>query len=467
MALSDGNHEGHLCRHSETFALIGTPNMTHCSNISTFWPLLAMLQLRNRVLGRSLDRASGGRLRNFALTTELVMNQAVMPAVQKPITLPARPEFSSGPCPKRPGWSADAVAARAHLGRSHRASAPKAQLAQVITQTAALLGLPADYRLGIVPASDTGAVEMALWSLLGPCPIDVLTWESFGAGWANDIQKQLKLPDVRVLDAPYGALPDLAAVRPNADVVFTWNGTTSGARVPNADWIAADRTGLTICDATSAVFAQALDWSKLDVVTFSWQKVMGGEGAHGMLVLSPRAVERLESYTPAWPMPKIFRMTKGGKLIEGLFKGETINTPSMLAVADAADALDWLAEIGGQAGAQARADANFGALQSWVDQTNWIENLAPNPAHRSNTSVCLRITDARFAALVEDAQRAFTKALCAKLEKAKAAYDINGYRDAPPGLRIWCGATVNTADIAALTPWLDWAFAATAAETFA
>ena len=395
------------------------------------------------------------------------MNQAVTPPAQTPSVLPARPEFSSGPCPKRPGWSADAVAARAFLGRSHRASAPKAQLADVCTKTHALLGLPADYRLGIVPASDTGAVEMALWSLLGPRPVDVLAWESFGAGWANDIQKQLKLPDVRLLEAPYGALPDLASVRADADVVFTWNGTTSGARVPDADWIAADRTGLTICDATSAVFAQNLDWAKLDVVTFSWQKVMGGEGAHGVLILSPRAVERLESHTPAWPMPKIFRLTKGGKLIEGIFRGETINTPSMLAVADAADALDWVAEIGGQAGAQTRADANFAALQAWVDRSDWIENLVADPAARSNTSVCLRITDARVAALGEPAQRAFTKAMCARLEKANAAYDINGYRDAPPGLRIWCGATVNTDDIAALTPWLDWAFAATAAETFA
>ena len=390
------------------------------------------------------------------------MNQAV-----RPPALPARPEFSSGPCPKRPGWSAEAIAARTFLGRSHRATEPKAQLARVIEKTAKLLDLPGDYRLGIVPASDTGAVEMALWSLLGPRPVDVLAWESFGAGWASDILKQLKLPDVRLLDADYGDLPNLADVRPDADVVFTWNGTTSGARVPNADWIAADRAGLTICDATSAVFAQKLDWAKLDIVTFSWQKVMGGEGAHGVLILSPRAVERLESYTPAWPMPKIFRMTKGGKLIEGLFKGETINTPSMLAVADAEDALDWLADIGGQAGAQARADANFAALQAWVDCTDWIENLAPSAANRSNTSVCLRIKDARVAALDEAAQRAFTKAMCSKLDKAKAAYDINGYRDAPPGLRVWCGATVNTDDVIALTPWLDWAFAATAADTFA
>jgi phosphoserine aminotransferase len=376
----------------------------------------------------------------------------------KPHAKPARAEFSSGPCPKRPGWSLETVGALAILGRSHRASGPKAQLKAAIDRTAAVLGVPAGYRVGIVPASDTGAVEMAMWSLLGPRPVDVLVWESFGAGWATDAQKQLKLNDLRVLKADYGQLPDLTAIRKDADVVFNWNGTTSGARVPNADWISDDREGLTICDATSAAFAQDLDWAKLDVVTFSWQKVMGGEGAHGVLVLSPRAVERLESFTPDRPMPKIFRMTKGGKLIEGIFKGETINTPSMLCVADCIDALNWMDEIGGRAAVQARADANFGALQAWVDRTDWIENLVAEPAARSNTSVCLKIVDPVIAALDDDGQRAFVKKIVTMLDKEDVAYDIGGYRDAPAGLRIWCGATVDLADIEALTPWLDHAF---------
>lgn len=383
---------------------------------------------------------------------------------QKPHGKPVRPEFSSGPCPKHPEWSLEAVAAKAHLGRSHRAATLKAQLKSAVDRTAALLGVPEDYRVGIVPASDTGAVEMALWSMLGPRPVDVLVWESFGAGWATDIQKQLKLDDVNVLSAEYGALPDLGAVRPEADVVFTWNGTTSGARAPNADWIAADRAGLTICDATSAAFAQDLDWAKLDVVTFSWQKVLGGEGAHGVIVLSPRAVERLETYAPPRPLPKIFRLTKGGALIEGVFKGETINTPSMLAVADYIDALDWAERIGGLSALRGRADANFAALQGWVDGADWIGNLVAEPAHRSNTSVCLRIVDPAIAALDVSAQTAFCKRMVALLEAEEAAYDIGGYRDAPPGLRIWCGATVDTADIVALTPWLDWAFAAAKAE---
>jgi phosphoserine aminotransferase len=400
---------------------------------------------------------SGGGLSDLTLTMERVL----MTFPKKPQAVPASPEFSSGPCPKRPGWSAEAVARRAFLGRSHRAAQPKAQLKEAIDRTAAFLGVPEGYRIAIVPASDTGAVEMALWSLLGPRPVDVLVWESFGAGWATDIQKQLKLDDVNVLEAPYGALPDLAKVRPDADLVFTWNGTTSGARVPNADWIAADRAGLSICDATSAAFAQGLDWAKLDVVTFSWQKVMGGEGAHGMLILSPRAVERLESYAPPRPLPKIFRLTKGGKLIDGIFKGETINTPSMLCVADYLDALDWAEGIGGLAKTRARADANFAALQAWVDSTPWIENLVAEPAARSNTSVCLSITDPSVAAMEEVDQRAFVKRMVTALDEAGAAYDIGGYRDAPPGLRIWCGATVETADIEALTPWLDWAFAAT------
>ncbi|MEX2520120.1 MAG: phosphoserine transaminase [Paracoccaceae bacterium] len=380
---------------------------------------------------------------------------------QKPHGKPVRPEFSSGPCPKHPEWSLEAVVAKAHLGRSHRASAPKAQLKSAIDRTAALLGVPSDYRVGIVPASDTGAVEMALWAMLGPRAVDVLVWESFGAGWATDIQKQLKLDDVNVLSAEYGALPDLGAVRPEADVVFTWNGTTSGARVPNADWISADRAGLTICDATSAAFAQDLDWAKLDVVTFSWQKVLGGEGAHGVIVLSPRAIERLETYAPPRPLPKIFRLTKGGALIDGVFKGETINTPSMLAVADYVDALDWAERAGGLSGLRSRADANFAALQGWVDSADWIGNLVAEPAHRSNTSVCLRIVD---PAIDLAAQTAFCKRMVALLETEEAAYDIGGYRDAPPGLRIWCGATVDTSDIIALTPWLDWAFAAAKAE---
>lgn len=375
-----------------------------------------------------------------------------------PQVKPVRPEFSSGPCPKRPGWSAEAVAAKAFLGRSHRASEPKAQIKSVIDRMKAILQIPEGYRVGIVPASDTGAVEMALWSLLGAKPVDVLVWESFGAGWAGDIKNQLKLKDVNVLKAEYGELPDFASVRADADVVFTWNGTTSGARVRNADWIAADRTGLTICDATSAAFAQDLDWDKLDVTTFSWQKAMGGEGAHGVLVLSPRAVERLETFVPDRPLPKIFRLTKDGKLIEGIFTGATINTPSMLAVADADDALEWMEGIGGLIATRARADANFAALQNWVDQTDWVENLVAEPTARSNTSVCLRIVDPVVAELDDSAQRAFTKAMVKLLEANNAAYDINGYRDAPAGLRIWCGATVDMADVKAMTPWLDWAF---------
>jgi phosphoserine aminotransferase len=381
------------------------------------------------------------------------------PVFPKPDVKPARPEFSSGPCPKRPGWNAAEVAARAWLGRSHRASGPKAQLKEAIDTTARILGVPADYRVGIVPASDTGAFEMAMWSMLGARPVDMLVWESFGAGWATDATKQLKLADCRVMTAEYGALPDLNAVRPEADVCFTWNGTTSGARVPDADWIAADREGLTFCDATSAAFAQDLDWAKLDVTTFSWQKAMGGEGAHGVLILSPRAVARLESFTPDRPLPKIFRLTKGGKLIEGIFAGETINTPSMLCVADCIDALDWMEGIGGLPATMARADANFAALQGWVDRTDWVQNLVVEPAQRSNTSVCLRIVDPEIAVRDEAAQRAFVKRLVQLVEAEGAAFDIGGYRDAPPGLRVWCGTTVETADIAALTPWLDWAFA--------
>ena len=374
-----------------------------------------------------------------------------------PGTRPARPFFSSGPCAKRPDWTPAHLDAPT-LGRSHRSKIGKARLKEAIDRTRALLEVPEDYRIGIVPASDTGAVEMAMWSLLGERPVDVLAWESFGQGWVSDAVKQLKL-DARVIDAPYGALPDLASVDPGHDVVFTWNGTTSGVRVPNADFIAADRSGVTICDATSAVFAQALDWAKLDVVTYSWQKVLGGEAAHGVLILSPRAVARLESYTPPWPLPKIFRLTKGGKLIEGIFEGATINTPSMLCVEDYIDALKWGASLGGLSAMRARADSNLGVLSDFVDRTDWIEFLCTDEATRSNTSVCLKLVDPAVLALDEDGQRAFVKTMERQLEAEAAAFDIGGYRDAPPGLRIWCGATVETSDIEALTPWLDWAFA--------
>ncbi|MGP2494080.1 phosphoserine transaminase [Mesorhizobium sp. PUT5] len=382
-----------------------------------------------------------------------------MTTFTKPDLRPANPHFSSGPCAKRPGWSVEALKGAA-LGRSHRAKLGKSKLAEAIDLTREVLQVPAGYRIGIVPASDTGAVEMALWSLLGARGVDMVAWESFGAGWVTDVVKQLKLPDVRKFEAPYGALPDLARLDFDRDVVFTWNGTTSGVRVPNGDFIPADRKGLTICDATSAAFAQRLDFDKLDVVTFSWQKVLGGEGAHGMLILSPRAVERLETYAPAWPLPKIFRMTKGGKLIEGIFKGETINTPSMLAVEDYLDALKWAKSIGGLDALVARADANFGVVNAFVAKSPWLGHLAADPATRSNTSVCLSIVDADVAALDADGQAAFAKGLAAALDKEGVAFDIGAYRDAPPGLRIWCGATVETSDLQALMPWLDWAFSA-------
>ncbi|MFZ5668849.1 MAG: phosphoserine transaminase [Pseudomonadota bacterium] len=388
---------------------------------------------------------------------------AVTNAPQKPELRPARPEFSSGPCAKRPGWTPE-VLSDAVLGRSHRGKPGKARLKLAIDRTRQVLEVPADYRIGIVPGSDTGAVEMALWSLLGPRPVQLLAFESFGKDWVTDVTKQLKLPDVEVLDAPYGRLPDLAKVRPDADLVFTWNGTTSGVRVPDADFIAADRAGLTICDATSAAFAQPLDWGKLDVVTFSWQKALGGEAAHGVLILSPRAVERLESHTPAWPMPKLFRMTKGGKLNAEIFEGSTINTPSMLCVEDYLDALQWAAMQGGLAGLRDRADANFAVIERWVARAPWVEFLAEVPAQRSNTSVCLKVVDPAIAALPAEAQADFAKRLAALLEKEGAAFDIGGYRDAPPGLRIWCGSTVDAADLEALTPWLDWAFAQVSAE---
>ncbi|MCW5694651.1 MAG: phosphoserine transaminase [Pseudolabrys sp.] len=375
----------------------------------------------------------------------------------KPGVRPANPHFSSGPCAKRPGWTLQALKDAA-LGRSHRAKIGKAKLKQAIDLTREILNVPADYKIGIVPASDTGAVEMALWSMLGARGVTMLAWESFGEGWITDVIKQLKLKDVTELKAGYGELPDLAKVDFKTDVVFTWNGTTSGVRVPNGDWIPANREGLTICDATSAAFAQNLDFTKLDVVTFSWQKVLGGEGAHGMLILSPRAVERLESYKPAWPLPKIFRMTKNGKLNEGIFVGETINTPSMLCVEDYLDTLNWAKSVGGLKGLQARSDANAKALADWVAKTAWIDHLAKKPETRSNTSVCLVVADPAVTKLTLDEQAAFAKSLASILEKEGVAYDIAFYRDAPPGLRIWCGATIETKDVEALTPWLDWAF---------
>lgn len=376
----------------------------------------------------------------------------------KPITAPARPEFSSGPCAKRPGWSVDALS-DALTGRSHRSKPGKAKLKYAIEKTREILGVPADYRIGIVPGSDTGAVEMALWSLLGARGVDMLAWESFGSGWVTDVAKQLKLEKVRLFDADYGNLPDLDAVDFNNDVVFTWNGTTSGVKVPNGDWIAADREGLTICDATSAAFAMDLPYDKLDVVTYSWQKVLGGEAAHGVIILSPRAVERLETYTPAWPMPKIFRLTKGGKLIEGIFEGATINTPSMICVEDYIDALEWAGGIGGLKGLIAKSEANLKVLEDWVAKTDWVDFLAADKATRSNTSVCLKVVDPWFQALDAEAQAAVPKKLAAILDEEGVAYDIGAYRDAPPGLRIWTGATVEAEDLAALTAWLDWAYA--------
>ncbi len=381
-----------------------------------------------------------------------------MASAAKPELRPVDPNFSSGPCAKRPGFTLDALSG-AFLGRSHRAAEPKARIAEVIDRSRAMLGMPPDWRLGIVPASDTGAVEMALWSLLGSLPVDVVAFESFGEGWATDIVRHLKLPNTTMLSAPYGELPDLGAIDPGHDVVFAWNGTTSGVRVPNADWIAADRTGLAICDATSAAFAMELDWSKLDVVTWSWQKVLGGEAAHGMLALSPRAIDRLRTYTPSWPLPKIFRLTAGGKPIEGIFKGETINTPSMLCVEDALDGLRWAESVGGLAGTIARSEANLAAVAEWVDRTDWVDFLAQDPATRSCTAICLKIVAPWFVALPADGQAKAAKALAALLEQEGVAYDIGAYRDAPPGLRIWGGATVETASIAALLPWLDWAYA--------
>ncbi|MCW2306206.1 phosphoserine transaminase [Rhodobium gokarnense] len=389
-----------------------------------------------------------------------------MTAPAMPGSKPANPQFSSGPCTKRPGWT-PSVLTDAAVGRSHRAKIGKAKLAKAIDDTRKILQVPADYRIGIVPASDTGAVEMALWSMLGARGVDMLAWESFGAGWVTDVVKQLKLDNARTLKADYGALPDLTTVDFSNDVVFTWNGTTSGVRVPNGDWIPADREGLTICDATSAAFAQKLPFDKLDVVTFSWQKVLGGEAAHGMLILSPRAVERLETYTPAWPLPKIFRMTKAGKLNEGIFRGETINTPSMLCVEDYLDTLTWAESVGGLDGLVERADANAAVIAEWVDRTDWIDFLATDPLTRSNTSVCLTIVDPDITALDAAGQAGFAKALTAALDAEGVAYDIGSYRDAPPGLRIWAGATVERADLEALMSWLDWAYASVKVPTHA
>ena len=374
----------------------------------------------------------------------------------KPARKPARPHFSSGPCVKRPGWKLDNLATDS-LGRSHRSSIGKERLKDVIDRTRKVLEVPDSHLIGIVAASDTGAVEMAMWSMLGPRPVTVMAWESFGNDWVTDTVKQLKI-DPTVLTADYGQLPDIASVDPSNDVVFTWNGTTSGVRVPHGDWIADDREGLTICDATSGAFAQELPWNKLDVVTFSWQKVLGGEAQHGILILGPRAVERLESYTPEWPLPKIFRMTKGGKLNDGIFKGATINTPSMLCVEDCRDALDWAEGIGGWRGMKAKADENAGVLGEWVSRTDWITYMAPDVSVRSNTGVCLLLRDDRIEALSDDDQKAFVSRMVKRLEAEDVAYDISGYRDAPASLRIWCGSTVEREDLEALTPWLDWAF---------
>ncbi|BCL38521.1 phosphoserine transaminase [Nostoc sp. MS1] len=380
-----------------------------------------------------------------------------------PTTKPHIPHFSSGPCAKRPGWSASSLE-NACVGRSHRSEDGKARLADVIERSKKILGLPADYRLGIVPASDTGAVEMALWSLLGQRPLDILAWESFGQEWVKDVVDELKLPDVRLLKAPYGGLPNLDEVNFDHDVVFLWNGTTSGVRVPNGDWIKDDRQGLTICDATSAVFAMDIPWEKIDVLTYSWQKVLGGEAQHGVIVLSPRAVERLETYQPAWPIPKIFRLSQKGKLIEGIFKADTINTPSMLCVEDALDALIWAEGIGGLPGLISRSEANLAAIAKWVEQSKWADFLAEKPETRSCTSICLKIVDAAFSSLSAEDQGKFAKKLAKLLEKQQVAYDIAPYRAAPPGLRIWGGATVETSNIEALLPWLDWAYATVKAE---
>ena len=375
----------------------------------------------------------------------------------KPTTLPKNPCFSSGPCAKRPGWSLENLKAAA-VGRSHRAKIGKSKLGEVIERSKKVLGIPADYVLGIVPASDSGAVEMAMWSMLGERGVDVLAWESFSSGWAADCKNQLKLADLRVFKADYGRLPDLSQVDWRRDVVFAWNGTTSGVKTPNDNWIPAEHAGLGICDATSAVFAMEIPWAKLDVITWSWQKVLGGEGGHGMLALSPRAVARLQTYVPPRPLPKIFQMTKGGKLIDGIFVGETINTPSMLCVEDALDGLKWAESVGGLQGLIARSRANLAAVEAWVAQSSWAGFLAEDAAARSNTSICLKVTDPAYTKLSAEDQAKHAKSMVAALDKAGAAYDVGAYRDAPPGLRVWGGATVETSDIEALLPWLDWAY---------
>ncbi len=387
-----------------------------------------------------------------------------MSSLPPPKIRPAQPFFSSGPCKKRPDWSLEALR-DARIGRSHRSKPAKQKITQLLTLSRSILGIPDDYVVGIMPGSDTGAFEAAMWSLLGARGVDLLAWESFGQGWVTDVVKQLKVDDSRVLSADYGGLPDLGEVDPRRDVVFTWNGTTSGVRVPDGDWISPDREGLAICDATSAVFAMRLPWDRLDVVTWSWQKVLGGEAGHGMLALSRRAVERLESYSPPWPLPKIFRLTKGGRFNEAIFRGDTINTPSMLCVEDQLDALRWAERVGGLDGLISRAEANFGVITEWVEESTWADFLAKDPAYCSPTSVCLRISDTWFTALAADLQVLLSKQVAAELDAADVAYDIASYRDAPPGLRIWCGATIDKTDVSALLPWLDWAYASAKAET--
>lgn len=394
---------------------------------------------------------------DWSLFTELHTN-TMSNNITPPSNKPRVPHFSSGPCAKRPGWTA-ANLSHACVGRSHRSSAGRAKLAEVIERSKKILGVPADYRLGIVPASDTGAVEMALWSLLGQRPLDILAWESFGQEWVKDVSDELKLSDTRLFKAPYGDLPNLEEVDFDRDVVFLWNGTTSGVRVPHGDWIKADRAGLTMCDATSAVFAMEIPWEKLDVVTYSWQKVLGGEAQHGVIVLSPRAVERLESYQPAWPVPKLFRLTQKGKLIEGIFKGDTINTPSMLCVEDAIDGLIWAESIGGLPELIRRSQANLATITRWVEKSDWVDFLAQKQETRSSTSICLKIIDSWFTALSSEQQAEYAKKLAKLLETQEVAFDIASYRSAPPGIRIWGGATVETSDIEALLPWLDWAYA--------
>ncbi|MEE2774363.1 MAG: phosphoserine transaminase [Pseudomonadota bacterium] len=384
-----------------------------------------------------------------------------MNSKKKPKLLPERPLFSSGPCPKRPGWSFEAVAEIAWLGRSHRGKGPKDQIRRVINLSREILKVPRDYRIGIVPASDTGAFEMSLWGMLGSRPVDLVAWESFGLGWVEDVVQQLKLSDCRIISAEYGNLPNLDVVDPKSDICFTWNGTTSGVKVPNLDWISSDQEGLVFCDATSAVFSHEVVWDKLDVVTFSWQKTMGGEGAHGMLILSPKAIHRLENYTPDRPLPKIFRLTKNGRFLNDIFLGNTINTPSMLCVADALDSLQWIDSIGGVAGTIKRTRQNFELLQSWVDKNNWIENLAQYPDQRSNSSVCLKFVEEKFIALDEVSKQEFVQSYVDLLEREGAAFDIKSHRDAPPGLRVWCGATVESEDIRRLLPWLKWAYVTT------